>query len=118
MQYGRGGDTALKKVNHIGEERIENLDEELLEAHVVRLNANVFGIVLGILFGLVIFAATNFLLLKGGKVIGPHLSLLGQFFIGYSVSFIGSLIGFVYAFVCGYIAGFLIGWIYNKVAVL
>jgi hypothetical protein len=116
-QFGYEGDLVVKKANHTGEAEIENIDEELLASHVVRLNANVLGIVLGILFGLIIFLATNFLLLKGGKVIGPHLGLLGQFFIGYSVSFIGSLVGFIYAFVCGYIAGFVIGWIYNKVAV-
>jgi len=95
---------------------MKNLEEVLLESHIVHLNANIFGIVLGLLAGLLIFIATNFLLLKGGDVVGPHLSLLGQFFIGYSVSFVGSLIGFLYGFVLGYITGFLIGWFYNKVA--
>jgi hypothetical protein len=51
--------------------------------------------------GLVIFVGTNWLLIKGGQmtpngkyIVGPHLQLLSQFFIGYKVSFGGSIIGF------------------------
>ena len=117
-EYGLGGDSGLRQEDDLGEDKIENLDEELLARSVLRLNANVIGVVLGLLLGLIIFAATNILLIKGGEVVGPHLGLLGQFFIGYSVSFVGSLIGFAYGMLCGYIAGFLIGWIYNQVAVL
>lgn len=87
--------------------------EQLLETAVLRLNANILGLVLGILGGLGIFIATNFLILKGGEVIGPHLRLLRAFFPFYSVTFIGSLIGFVYGFICGYVAGFITATIYN-----
>ncbi len=54
--------------------------EQILERAVIRLNANILGIVLGIITGLGIFIATNFLILKGGEVVGPHLALLGAFF--------------------------------------
>jgi len=60
------------------------------------------GVVTGTVAGLVIFIATNWLIIKGGPVVGPHLALLGQFFIGYRVTFVGSLIGFAYAFVLGF----------------
>ncbi len=96
----------------------EEIFEEQLTKAVIRLNGNVLGIVLGLVAGLVIFAATNFLVIKGGETVGPHLSLLGNFFIGYSVTFLGSLVGFLYGFVTGYIVGFLIGWIYNRVVYL
>jgi hypothetical protein len=92
--------------------------EQLLERAVLRLNANILGLVSGVLAGLGIFIATNFLVLKGGEVVGPHLSLLGAFFPFYSVTFAGSIIGFVYGIVCGYVAGFIIAWLYNLVVKL
>jgi hypothetical protein len=89
--------------------------EQILERAVIRLNASILGIVLGILTGLGIFIATNFLILKGGAVVGPHLSLLGAFFPYYTVTFGGSILGFIYGFVCGFVAGFIIASIYNLV---
>ena len=97
-------------------------DLELLKA-TMRMNAKVFGLVLGLLFGIAIFVATNWLIIKGGEpneagqvVIGPHLALLGQYFIGYRVTFLGSLVGFAYAFVVGAVTGWLLSLIYNRVA--
>ena len=77
--------------------------EKIVMTRLTRLNAVVSGLVTGVIFGLGIFIATNWLLLKGGEPIGPHLALLGQFFLGYTVSFIGSLVGFLYGFVTGFI---------------
>lgn len=94
--------------------------EKLVLTRLMRLNATISGIVLGLVAGLGVFVATNWLLLKGGPVgpegeqlIGPHLWLLGQFFIGYQVTFLGSLIGFAYAFVLGFFVGFLTAKVYN-----
>ena len=81
--------------------------EELIVQSLAKLDGKALGISIGLLFGLIIFLATNFLLYKGGDVIGPNLALLGQFFIGYEVSFTGSLVGMIY----GLIAGFVIGWL-------
>jgi ABC-type dipeptide/oligopeptide/nickel transport system permease subunit len=64
---------------------------------------------------LVIFFATNWLVIKGGDQVGPHLELLGQYFIGYRVSFLGSLIGLAYGFALGTLFGMFIGWIYNRI---
>ena len=100
-------------------------DEEKLLRAVVSLNAKTLGLILGILFGLVIFIATNWLLIKGPEmtpsgdyVVGPHLQLLSQFFIGYEVSFLGSIIGFLYGFALGTFSGALIGWLYNRIVEL
>jgi len=90
-------------------------DEVLLRQSVLRLNSHVLGFVTGIIAALIIFVATNWLVLKGGRNVGPHLALLGQYFVGYRVTFLGSFIGAIYAFVCGYLAGALVGWIYNRV---
>jgi len=92
--------------------------EILLDRAVLRLNANVLGFVLGIITGLAIFVATNFLILKGGPVVGPHLGLLRSFFPYYSVTFLGSIVGFGWGLISGYVAGFVIGSIYNLVVKL
>ena len=72
-----------------------NAIEKLVLVELMRLNGVILGVILGLLFGLGVFLATIILLLKGGDPVGPHLALLGQFFIGYRVTFAGSLIGFL-----------------------
>jgi hypothetical protein len=87
--------------------------EDFVLTRTVRLNAKVQGVVTGLLAGLAIFVATNWLILKGGAVVGPHLALLGQFFIGFRVTFMGSLIGFAYGFLGGFVAGYCVAGLYN-----
>jgi hypothetical protein len=87
--------------------------EEVVLTRLLRLNVLVQGLVTGIVAGLGIFIATNWLVLKGGAVVGPHLSLLNEFFIGYRVTFMGSLIGFAYGFVCGFVGGYFVASMYN-----
>ena len=96
----------------------KNSGEEKLFNDVLWLNAKVLGLVLGIICGLLVFVATNWLVIKGGARVGPHLALLSQYFIGYRVSFFGSLIGFAYGFALGTLGGTLFGWIYNKLTAL
>jgi hypothetical protein len=105
------------KHSHVSFEPMDQT-EQMLERAVLRLNANILGIVLGIIAGMAIFIATNFLILKGGDVVGPHLGLLRVFFPFYSVTFVGSLVGFGWGLLCGYVAGFIIGSIYNLVVKL
>jgi hypothetical protein len=97
-------------------------DEEKLLSSVLRMNTKFLALALGIITGLIVFIATNWLLIKGGHtspsgeyVVGPHLQLLSQFFLGYRVSFLGSIIGFLYGFALGTLAGSAIGLIYNKI---
>jgi hypothetical protein len=96
----------------------ETREEELLLRAVARMNAHVLGAVLGLLTGGALFAATMFLVLKGGPEPGAHLSLLSQYFFGYSVTVPGAFIGFAYAAVVGYVAGYAIGAIYNRLVSL
>jgi hypothetical protein len=97
--------------------------EQVVLTRLLRLNATLHGIVAGLVVGLGIFLATSWLILKGGPigpqgqpVIGPHLSLLSQFFIGYRVTFLGSLIGFAYGFACGFFGGYFVARMYNWLA--
>ena len=91
-------------------------EEESLEHAVTRFHATALGILVGLLTGIGLFLATNFLVLKGGATVGPHLSLLAQFFPGYRVTFLGSVIGFGYAFCVGFVVGVIIALVYNKIA--
>lgn len=86
----------------------------IVVTRLLRLNATINGVVAGALCGLAIFLATNWLILKGGPVVGPHLALLGHFFVGYQVTFVGSLIGFGYGFVVGFAVGWSVSWLYNR----
>jgi len=106
-----------------GESGSQLTEEARLQRALLRLNAKVLGLVLGLTFGLMIFIMTNWLILAGGHVdetgkhvVGPHLALLGQFFLGYRVSFVGSLFGFVYGFALGSISGALLSILYNKLS--
>ena len=87
---------------------------QVVVTRLLRLNALINGSVAGALLGLGIFLATNWLIVKGGPVVGPHLALLGQFFVGYRVTFVGSLIGLGYGFVVGFAAGYAVSWLYNR----
>ncbi len=87
--------------------------ERIIVQSLARLDGIALGLALGVLGGLVILIATNFLLWKGGHVIGPNLSLLAQFFPGFEVSGSGSLIGFVYGFICGFCLGWLTALLRN-----
>lgn len=87
--------------------------EQIILTRLVRLNAVVSGIVTGVIMGLLLFVATNWLVVKGGDVVGPHLALLSHFFWGYRVTFVGSLIGLAYGFVSGFIVGYAVAALYN-----
>jgi hypothetical protein len=84
-----------------------------LRVRIMRLDALAQGITTGLIAGIGVFVATNWLVLKGGPVVGPNLALLGQFFFGYTVTFAGSLIGFAWAFVYGCAAGYSVSRLYN-----
>jgi hypothetical protein len=48
--------------------------------------------------------------------VGAHLGLIGVYFPGYSVSWVGACVGFVYAFVAGYAVGRTVATVYNKMS--
>jgi hypothetical protein len=103
----------VKVDNNLSDE--EKALEDIILTRVMRLNATVNGIVFGLIIGLLIFIATIWLVIKGGNVVGPNLRLLGQFFVGYDVTYLGSLIGFIYGFITGFIIGYFFAAVYNWV---
>ncbi len=94
-----------------------NQANELSRA-VARMQAGILALVFGLIGGLGVFLMTAWLLVKGGDRVGPHLSLLGQYFIGYSVSWTGSIIGLFYGALCGGVIGWVIGKIYNRIVTI
>jgi len=72
-----------------------------------------FAAAIGTVAGLLIFAATLWLVVKGGPVVGPNLRLLSQYFAGYSVTVKGAFIGMGYSFVWGFLFGWLFAYLRN-----
>ena len=97
-------------------------DEILLKAFA-KFDKIALGAAVGGSFGLAVFAATAMLILKGGEQVGPNLELLGQFFIGYEVTWAGAVVGFVYAGFVGLVLGFFLaalrnGFVFTYLAVV
>jgi hypothetical protein len=91
-------------------------DAEELSRATARIHAGVLAVVCAMIGGAGLFAMTVWLLLKGGVMVGSHLQLLGNYFIGYSVTWPGSLVGLFYGALFGGVIGWAIGRIYNAVA--
>ena len=90
--------------------------ERVVSVRIRHLDAVFSGMGTGLVAGLGLFVATNWLVLKGGEVVGPHLALLGQFLPGYEVTFAGSVIGLAYGFTGGFAVGYLVSALYNLLA--
>lgn len=82
------------------------LPDEAIEAAFARLDPVALGAASGIVLGVAVFVATAALLLKGGPVVGPTLSLLSNYFIGFEVTWVGALIGLIEAAIAGFALGF------------
>lgn len=95
----------------------ETHDREVKRA-VARLKAGILGLVFGLIFGMGLFAMTAILLIENGPNTGYHLSLLGNYFIGYTVTWKGAFIGFLWAFAAGFVIGWSIGFIYNQIVTI
>ncbi len=87
-----------------------------VRVRVIRLRATLDAVVVGVLAAVLVFIATNWLVLKGGPVVGPHLVLLAQFCPGYRVTFAGSLVGAVWAFAWGFVVSWAVSALYNVLA--
>lgn len=70
------------------------------------LHKRAMGVAVGAVTGLLVFLATVMMTLKGGS--GYPLSLLAEYYFGYSVSWAGSLVGLAW----GFVSGFVFGWFF------
>ena len=87
--------------------------ERLLESALVRMNARILGVTLGLLGGTGLFLATLVLLLRGGPNVGKHLRLLGYYFPGYDVTWSGLAPALLYGAGAGFAIGYVLSRVYN-----
>jgi len=80
------------------------VDRPLLRAFAP-LHRSALGIACGVVLGGLICAATLVLVIRGGYL-NVKLYLLAQFFLGYSVSWLGALIGFLWGWAVGFVLGY------------
>jgi protoporphyrinogen oxidase len=89
------------------EEPLMEAEEELIEIVFARVDPLALGVAVGTVSGLLVFIATAILVIKGGPVVGPNLSLLGNFFLGFDVTWGGAFVGLLEGGVGGFAIGYL-----------
>lgn len=87
--------------------------DALIAAAFARLDAVSLGTAVGSVSGLSVFLASVALLLKGGSVVGPNLSLLGHYLLGFEVSWLGAFVGMSEAGIGGFVLGYLVASLRN-----
>jgi hypothetical protein len=98
-----------------GPPELSTNDLEAIRRAYERVSARGWGVALGAILALGLFLATAILVVRGGPNPGPHLSLLGQYFPGYRVTWPGAFLGLAYGFIVGYGAGLTVGTLYNRI---
>jgi hypothetical protein len=91
-------------------------EQVLVARAIARLRAGIVAIVTGMIGGVVLSAATLWLVIKGGPNVGEHLGLLRSYYPGYAVTWTGALVGFVYGALTGAVLGWCVAWLYNVLA--
>jgi protoporphyrinogen oxidase len=86
---------------------------DLIKVAFAKLDPVALGTALGSVAALGIFLTTIILLMKGGAVIGPMLSLLGNYLPGFEMTWKGAFVGFAEAGVGGFVLGFMIASLRN-----
>jgi hypothetical protein len=99
-------------------EESDRLAELEIVAAFARVRPGALGLSLGIVAGGLVFAATAVLLARAtfgaaGAPVGPHLSLLGEYLPGYSVTWGGAVLGLGYGFLAGGTVGLAIAAVLN-----
>ena len=77
------------------EEAIEKTEDTVIEVAFAKIDSLALGVAIGVVSGLGIFMASAILLLKSGPVVGPRLSLLGNYLFGFEVTWAGAVIGLI-----------------------
>jgi hypothetical protein len=93
-------------------------DQELalVARAIARLRAGIVAIVTAMVTGFALFAATLWLLIRGGPNVGQHLSLLQVYYPGYSVTWVGAFVGLAYGALTGAVLGWCVASLYNLLA--
>ena len=84
---------------------VDEKERDAIEIIFSRMDPIALGVAIGVIFGGGLFSATAILLLRGGKIIGPTLSLLGHYLFGFKVGWKGAFLGLFEAGIIGFIIG-------------
>ena len=87
--------------------------DEMIAVAFSRLDPIAMGVALGAVCGCTLFLASMILVLRGGFVVGPTLSILNNYLLGFNVTWVGSLIGMMEAAAAGFAIGFGGAWLRN-----
>jgi hypothetical protein len=79
------------------------------------LHKRAFGMALGLATGLFFAVLTIVHLARRGTGPEPTLSLLGEYFYGYTVSLPGAVVALAWGFVVGFVAGWFVAFMRNMV---
>ncbi len=93
------------QVSVAAESQLDVQEDAAIEAAFARIDPIALGVAVGAVAGLGLFVASAVLLLKGGPVVGPNLSFVGQYLWGFNVTWSGAVLGLFE----GALAGFSIG---------
>lgn len=93
-------------------DKTEEFPQPLLLAFAP-IHKSALGVACGLVCGLLLFLAVAILLLKGGAVVGPNLSLLSHYFPGFSVDWLGSVVAFLWASAVGFVLGWVVAFLRN-----
>ena len=80
----------------------------------MKLNVKAFALACAVLWGIGVFILTWWLIALEGAT--GESTWLGKFYLGYTVSPVGSVIGFVWGLVDALIGGAVFAWLYNFLA--
>ena len=115
-QPNAGGDRLVPtRVSVSVDEAIEKSEDTVIEVAFAKIDPLALGIAVGVVSGLGIFMASAILLLKSGPVVGPMLSLLGNYLIGFEVTWVGAVIGLLEGGMLGFAVGALAAGLRNWV---
>lgn len=92
--------------------------EELMDVVFAKIHNISLGLSLGIVCGVLLWAATMVVALRSDLGLTSYLELLRNYYPGYRVTAVGSLVGFIYGFVSGFLFGWLLAIIRNFVSLL
>lgn len=87
---------------------------QTMQMAIAPVHKAALGVATGLVAGLVVAAATGFIVIVQPQP-QPRLDLLDHYFYGYTVSWTGVLVGFLWAFAVGFVAGWFVGFVRNFV---
>ncbi len=89
--------------------------EDVLMAAFARYDPLALGLAVAIVNGVGLFLTTVWVLLRAERGSTEMLALVGQYLLGYEVSWGGAVLGLIGAGVFGFVVGFAVAWLINLI---